>query len=60
MKNLTKSEAKRKAAQMEVSVEALDLITKFTTKINNFIRIEVVKLQKRIRKQVKDELKGTK
>jgi hypothetical protein len=42
------------------SEQALDLINSCTAKINAFVAVEIAKLQKRIRKQVKDELKGNK
>lgn len=60
MKKATKSKIKLRATQAELSVDMLSIVEKAQLKISTFINAELKKLEKRIRKQVKDELKGKK
>ncbi len=55
---MRKAKLQSKKMATPVSDEVLDLVGSCTAKINAFVAVELAKLQKRIRKQVKDELKG--
>lgn len=57
---MKKVKLQSKKMSVTASEEVMDLVGKCNAKINAFVAIELAKLQKRIRKQVKDELKGAK